>query len=187
MEAKFGLGGDSWPEATMALGDGVTLRFRGIIDRVDIDAEGKTVVVLDYKTGASSYYNGLRHDPVDRGKKLQLPIYSLAVLGALGAGIDIKAAYWFVTTRGNFTLLPSEAVSFDAVQERFKDAVTTIVSGIGGGLFPANPGKEGRGGGFENCRYCEFDTLCPSRRDVMWEQKKQDSRLAEYVELSGED
>ena len=186
VEARFGLGGNSWPEATMALGDGVTLRFSGVIDRVDIDAEGKTALVMDYKTGGTDDYNGIKKDPVDRGKKLQLPIYSLAVLGALGAGIDIKAAYWFVTTRENFALLPSETVSFDAVQEQFKNAVTTIVSGIGSGLFPANPGKEDRGS-FKNCRYCEFDTLCPSRRDVMWEQKKQDSRLAEYVELSGED
>ena len=84
-----------------------------------------------------------------------------------------------------FQMIPSEPVAMDEFQARFKEAVSTIVSGIRNGLFPANPGKEGRSG-FDNCTYCDFNTLCPSKRDVLWNNKKGDSLLSDYLELSGE-
>jgi hypothetical protein len=61
--------------------------------------------------------------------------------------------------------------------------VSTITSGIKAGLFPANPGAAARGG-FENCSYCDFNNLCSSRREVFWERKKGDSRLAGYLEMA---
>ena len=43
------------------------------------------------------------------------------------------------------------------------------------------------GGGFSNCYYCDFNTLCPSRRDIHWERKQADSRLQAYLQMqSGE-
>ena len=185
VEARFGMSGDSWPEVSIDIGDGETLRFRGMIDRVDTDVDGKIAIVVDYKTGSARTYDGLKQDPVDGGKRLQLPIYALAVENALGDGIETRAAYWFVSARGNFALLPSEPVSMDEIREPFENAARTIVSGIRNGLFPANPGKMGQYG-FENCSYCDFNSLCPTRRDVQWEQKRRDPRLAEYLALSGE-
>ena len=102
---------------------------------------------------------------------------------------EVSAAYWFVTSRGNFALSPAEPFSLQnqSVRERFAEGVSTIVSGIRSGAFPANPGKLDNRGGFENCRYCDFDSLCPSRRNVLWSRKQRDPRLADYVRLSGED
>lgn len=185
VEARFGLPDSAWPEAVLVLEDGTTLKFRGIIDRVDADPEGKKVLVLDYKTGGATGYSRLKDDPVDKGKRLQLGVYSLAAQGAMGDDVEVKAAYWFVTNRQGFVLAPPEPISIDDIQERFKEAATTIVSGIKGGLFPANPGKEDRGS-FENCHYCDFNSLCPARRDVLWAKKKGNSLLGDYLELSGE-
>ena len=185
VEARFGLPDSAWSEAFCVLDDGTTLKFRGIIDRVDADPEGKRVLVLDYKTGGVGGYSRLKDDPVDKGKRLQLGVYSLAAQGAMGNDVEVKAAYWFVTNRQGFVLAPPEPISMDDIQERFKEAATTIVSGIKGGLFPANPGKEDRNG-FENCTYCDFNSLCPARRDVLWAKKKGNSILADYLELSGE-
>jgi ATP-dependent helicase/DNAse subunit B len=184
VEAGFGLGPDSWPVAELQLDDGQVLRFRGIIDRVDTDPSGKRVLVMDYKTGSSSYYERLKEDPVDRGRRLQLAVYSLAARGALGDDVRVSAAYWFVTTRGRFALMPSQPVALEDVMGPFRQAVSTITSGIQAGLFPANPGAAARGG-FENCTYCDFNSLCPSRREVSWERKKRDPRLAGYLELAG--
>ena len=189
VEARFGMGGDSWPEAVFEMDDGTAVKFRGMIDRVDVGEAGSSVLVLDYKTGSAWSYGNLVKDPIDRGQRLQLGVYSLAAEGALGADAEVSAAYWFVTSRGNFALAPAEPFSFQdqSVKERFAEGVSTIVSGIGSGVFPANPGKIDSRGGFENCRYCDFDSLCPSRRSVLWSRKRSDPRLADYLRLSEED
>ena len=58
-----------------------------------------------------------------------------------------------------------------------------MVDGIEAGIFPGRPGKSGRGS-FENCRYCDFDAVCPSQRDRERERVRQAPELADYVALS---
>jgi hypothetical protein len=110
-------------------------------------------------------------------------VYALAAQGALGDDVQVSAAYWFVTSRGKFALMPPEPVALADVRGPFGKAVATITSGIGAGLFPANPGAANQGG-FQNCTYCDFDKLCPSRREVLWERKKRDPRLVGYREMA---
>ena len=181
VEAQFGMGGES-PEVL----DGETgLRFRGYIDRVDISADGKSALVVDYKTGSISPYRGLADDPIDRGKRLQLGIYSLAAKELAPRAAQFRAAYWFPTGRGEFRFAPEDYFDIDDEETaaRFREGVSLIVRGIGEGAFPANPG-EFRNGNYENCRFCDFDGLCPSRRDDLWERKKGDSLAATYRELA---
>jgi hypothetical protein len=187
VEVHFGLhkaadGEASLPPAERLIPGLGTLRFRGAVDRVDLDSSGKVALVLDYKTGSTRAYEALKKDPVDAGRRLQLPIYTLALQRSLGEGVTVRAAYWFVSARGKFAILPPEPVEFNQVAERFDGAVGTIAQGIAAGLFPANPGAEDWGG-FANCTWCDFDTLCPSRRDVLWEQKQGDPRLQAYLRL----
>jgi hypothetical protein len=187
VEARFGMPGSSaaqsWPGASIELPDGTSLRFHGLIDRVDVTSSGRDALVIDYKTGSAAPYSGIAKDQIDRGRRLQLPVYSLAARGALGEEVGVHAAYWFVSEREGFKLAPPEPVALDDVLEQFEGAVTTIVSGIREGLFPANPGQP-RQGSFENCRYCDFDSLCPAYRDVAWRRKKADPRLARYRKLA---
>ena len=188
VEAEFGISEDGWQPAAYTLPDGASVRFRGKIDRIDADNSGKRALVLDYKTGSAYPYRTLKDDPIDRGQRLQLAIYSLAVRQALGAGASVSAAYWFVTGRGNFALMPSAPVNIEdeGVMERFSEGISAIVGGIRNGLFPANPGPVGRYG-FENCSWCDFKTLCPSRRDVHWNRKSRAPQLTEYVRLTGDE
>lgn len=185
VETRFGIPGGSWAEAVLELDEGAPVRFRGIIDRIDTDPQQREALVLDYKSGAATSYRGLADDPIDRGRKLQLAVYALAAQGALGPEVKVRSAYWFVSSRGGFSIVPPEP--FDIRQggseDRVKEGIATIVSGIKGGLFPANPGSPDRGS-FANCRYCDFDSLCPSQRDRQWERKKSHPLLADYVRLS---
>ena len=190
VEAEFGMSSEGWQPAELTLPDGAQVRFRGKIDRVDADSNHNNVLVLDYKTGSDYSYRKLKDDPIDRGQHLQLAIYALAARQALGAHTlgkypAVSAAYWFVTGRGNFALMPSSPVSIgnDDVAARFEDGISTIVGGIRQGLFPANPGDPDRGS-FANCRFCDFKSLCPSRRDVQWRRKSQAPALSEYVRLT---
>jgi ATP-dependent helicase/nuclease subunit B len=187
VEVGFGLrtpaaGEPALPPAERYIPGVGTLRFRGAVDRVDLDASGRVAVVLDYKTGGASSYEALKKDPVDAGRRLQLPIYTLALQGILGEGVMVYAAYWFVSARGKFILLPPEPVELSQVAGAFNAAVGTIAQGIAAGLFPANPGPEDRGG-FANCGWCDFESLCPSRRDVLWQRKQVDPRLQPYMRL----
>ncbi|MEX2430344.1 MAG: PD-(D/E)XK nuclease family protein, partial [Dehalococcoidia bacterium] len=160
---------------------GLTLAFRGLIDRVDKTADGGALV-LDYKTGGASFYSGLEDDPVDHGKLLQLPVYGLAAREVLGEDAVIRSAYWFVSEKGGFVRRPRAPLSLEAAMPRFREVVGTIASGIAAGYFPANPGPA-KG----NCRFCDFDRVCPSRRDAVWERKRKDARLAGYVALADGD
>ena len=180
VEAAFGFGGDSLDVRDAETG----LRFRGYIDRIDVSADGRSALVVDYKTGGAGPYRALNDDPIDAGKRLQLGVYSLAAR-ALLPGADVRAAYWFTTNGGGFRRAPSSAFDLgdEKTAERFREGIETIVSGIGAGMFPANPGPPGWGGP-SNCAYCDFDSLCATRRVELWERKKSDPGLAGYVRLS---
>ena len=187
VEVGFGLrhaadGDPTLPPAERQVPDVGALRFGGAVDRVDLDPSGRVALVLDYKTGSASSYEALKKDPVDAGRRLQLPIYALALQNILGEDVTVYAAYWFVSARGKFVLLPPEPVGLPQVVESFDAAIGTIAQGIAAGLFPANPGAEDRGG-FANCGWCDFQSLCPSRRDVLWRRKQADPRLLAYLRM----
>ncbi len=186
VEAAFGFAGV--PPAGMELSDGTRIGFRGIADRLDISSDGSSVLVIDYKTGSAGSYRELEGDVIDRGKRLQLGIYSLAARSIEPAAGKVRAAYWFATARGGFQFAPRGYLDMgdERVSRRFREGISTIVEGIRRGLFPANPGRQARGGG-ANCRFCDFDSLCPARRDEIWEAKRADPILSGYVALADGD
>lgn len=156
------------------------LRFRGFIDRIDLSPNGTDALVLDYKTGATNAYANMDRDPIQMGRRLQLPVYGLAARRLLGEDVNIHVAYWFVSEKGNFKTRPArKAPLLEKMLGPFDDAVGTIADGINSGLFPANPGPNG-----ENCRFCDFKRLCPTRRERSWRRKRRDRRLAPYLALT---
>ena len=182
VETRFGAGND-WQEV---VDEETQVRFRGAIDRVDLKADGSPSIIIDYKTGSPRSYKGLDIDPIDAGKHLQLGIYSLAA-GHLAGSEGVASAYWFVSARGEFQFAPKKPVDVadPAVIDRLRRGVSTIAKGIRGGIFPANPGDGfNRDGNPVNCTYCDFNSLCPSRRLQIWERKKSDVVLSGYLSLS---
>ncbi|MDA8295864.1 MAG: PD-(D/E)XK nuclease family protein [Actinomycetota bacterium] len=175
VEHAFGYGGVppvSWPSSS------APVEFRGRIDRVDRSADG-TLLVIDYKTGSPDPYRGLRQDPVNRGRHLQLPIYALAARTAFGAPTTaVRAAYRMVgRSRGEFE------VSLDSVTTtRFGEVLEVITGGIQAGVFPMRPGAPGNED-FENCRFCDYTGVCPSDRRRQWETARRDERLGGYVTM----
>jgi RecB family exonuclease len=181
-ELAFGIDGEE--PVVVALDDGRAVTFRGMADRVDRDADGR-LVVTDYKTGGLTDYEDLRrnltHDPVDRGRKLQLPLYALAAQQRWDEAGAARARYWFTSERGRF-----ETIGYD-VDERvlgqFRSVVGTIVSGVEAGVFPARPG-EPEWGSYRNCKWCDFDSLCAQDRARAWERKRDAPALSSYVTLA---
>ena len=171
--------------ARVGLPDGDEITFRGMIDRVDLSRDGKTAVVIDYKTGGSSAYRAIESDPVDRGRRLQLPAYAAAVRAAPNFPDQVSGFFWFVTSRGDFKKVALDPDAPD-VMERFESVVAIASSGIAAGTFPARPGPRGRGS-WESCRFCDFDRICPSNRLRLWDRKRRNAAVAKYAELAGDD
>jgi RecB family exonuclease len=168
---------------------GKTVKFRGQVDRVDISDDGSRVIVYDYKSGGNTAYSKLEDDPIKKGTKLQLPLYSMAVAHKYPEA-DVSASYWFVRESGNDELKPSpNKYEKDRAESALAAAVETIVEGIDNGVFPARPGDSanwGDGGpSFENCRFCEYERVCPRSKARNWESKKgSDPALANYLNLA---
>jgi len=180
-EKSFGFGhADSLEPLNIILKDGSELSFRGMIDRVDVSKDKKKIVVTDYKTGSSYSYRNMDKDPLDAGRRLQLPLYSLAAKRSLDGVEEAQGSYWFVSASSNFD---RKVIDLAQVEDRFNEVIESISSGIQSGLFPANPGPPGQYGP-ENCGYCDFIRICPANKSALWERKKNDKRLASYKGLS---
>ncbi len=154
--------------------------MRGRVDRVDVTPDGKRAWIIDYKTGSSHEYKDLaKGDPLGGGSKLQLPVY----LAAAGKASEATALYWFITHRGGF-----ERIEFDATPEnkqRFRDTVEAIVEGVRTGAFPASSGEENDYfGGWNNCRFCDFDRVCSRRRDQEHSLKSSDAAMGPWFRVT---
>ncbi len=178
-EFSFGFSGDA--PVTLVTPDGDQVSFRGIIDRVDVSPDHSRAVVTDYKTGSSYAYQDIgKDDYLGRGTHLQLPVYALAVRDALLPDATVEADYWFVSTRGKFDSIP---VALNEVESDFRETVQTIMAGIRGGVFPANPGPPGQFGPV-NCSYCDFQRVCPTGKVSLWERKRLSPQAVPYTRLS---
>jgi RecB family exonuclease len=176
VELTFGL--DGHPPAVIELPDGRRLSFRGRIDRVDEVPGG--AAVYDYKTG-KPFTVDFADDPVTAGAHLQLPIYAAAVRQRFDLD-DVDARYWF--TRDNRD--PIGPAADEAADTRVREVLDTIVSGIERGVFPAYPGGWNNFfNTFDNCRFCDFDRLCPRDRGSHWESKHDDPAMLSFVTLRG--
>jgi ATP-dependent helicase/nuclease subunit B len=178
VELEWTFGAGDVPPLEIPLQSG-SVAFRGKVDRIDRRPDG-ALLVVDYKTGSGTSYAGLAADPVDAGHHLQLAVYALAASSLLDRSAPVSASYRFLDEEGEeqTVLLGGELVA------RTSDVVGVIAEGIRSGLFPLNPG-EARWPSFANCRYCDFDSVCPPDRDDCWEEASRDPELAPYVELVG--
>ena len=179
VEMVFGM--DDADPATIDLSDGRSLRVRGSVDRVDRRADGAPVV-YDYKTGGASRFSGVKKDPVDHGRHVQLAVYGEAARQRYGADQG-EGYYWFISRKGGYK--PIGYVLDDARQERVQSALATIADGMAAGRFPARSGPhEWYWNSHQNCRFCPFDRLCPRDRHDEWEATSSVEELAPYRELA---
>lgn len=173
-EQAFGIaaresGQPSWPALSVRLGD-QSIRFRGFVDRIDLDPGGGRAFVFDYKTGKGDDYAGLKDDPVAAGQHVQLALYRRAVRQNVAGVSDVAGAFWFITSRGEFK---RQGTTGDpgSIDRRLDEVLAIISHGIQSGAFPQVPGESRHEGGFVNCAFCDFTRICPARRDSLRERK----------------
>ena len=178
-ELRFGF--DDAPVA-IALAPDRSVRFRGMVDRVDRTDAGD-LIVIDYKTGRSDAYRSLGEaEPTLGGTRLQLPVYALAARAATASpDAPASAEYWFVTTQGRFR---TRAVPLTpGVLERVRADIATIVDGIEAGHFPAHPHRPVWQFG-PGCVACDGDGAGTGERWQEWTRKKDAPEMASYLALA---
>ena len=169
---EIGFGIDDEP-SDVDLPDGRSLRLRGRVDRVDAtDDDG--VLVIDYKGGSRRAFTGLDDDPLDGGRRLQLPLYARVVADKLGRHGPRTALYW-LTKFGDVKPVELEG----DLESELDRTVAAALDGIDEGLFPGVPGEPVGWPRltFDNCRYCDFDRICPTDRQGEWERVRDDPAL----------
>lgn len=193
IEAEYSFGSDrsgggSGPAVEVRTGSGKSVKFRGQVDRVDISTDGSRIIVYDYKSGSNSSYSKLDSDPVKKGTKLQLPLYSKAVAHKY-PDAEIFASYWFVREASSELKPAPDDYDSERAESALVTAVETIIEGIEDGVFPARPGSsswnENSSESFENCMFCEYARVCPKSKARLWNSKKDSSpELSTYLSLA---
>jgi RecB family exonuclease len=178
-EQAFGLGDDD--PVAITLHDGRALRFRGSADRIDEGPDGG-LVVLDYKTGRADAYRRLGPDnPDERGTRLQLAVYAQAARAVTGRpDAPVRAEYWFVSEGGGFARYGYDVD--DAVLDRVRTSLGTIVDGIERGAYPPHPDDQFRP--WVVCPWCDPDGMGVAELRRAWERKRDDPAVAAYAALA---
>jgi ATP-dependent helicase/nuclease subunit B len=125
-EQRFGMG---QPSLIVRSDEGAEIRLHGYIDRLDVDQQGR-LRVIDYKASGSA----ISARDLEKGKRLQLPLYALAAQDALQLGEVTSGFYWHILqgTASSFKLekYPDGAqAAFDQVKQHVVDHVRHIRAG----------------------------------------------------------
>ena len=141
-----------WPDLVIER-DGISVHIGGRIDRIDsVQLDGEVGFwIIDYKTGKAGNYTG---KDVETLKKLQLPLYALAVERVMFAGQQARplgVAYWLVTDTGPKVALPNyrrptawyaDRTEWETFRDVLETWVVTIVQRIRAGDFALAPRSE---------------------------------------------
>ncbi len=115
---------------------GGALRLKGVVDRIDVSADGSTIRVTDYKTGKLDKY---RTNALKGGRTVQLPLYMLAVdrlVAPKHGGARTEAArYLSVDRRGEFKTVAYDAETMEQRRSDLAQVATTFANGVARGVF----------------------------------------------------
>lgn len=137
---------------------GVSLRVEGMIDR--IDAGGGRLRVVDYKLGKAFRHTKLG-EKIDRGVRLQLALYALAVCEFFGLNPSAVSATIKPLVIGEkpddfaFELAEKEGV--------VRETLDLFARSILAGRFPAFPNEKDKE--FNSCKYCPVNHSCRTKHD----------------------
>lgn len=174
-ELAFGMKGKPAVQVDV---DGGAIGMRGSADRVDQTRDGR-LIVTDFKTGSAGGFKDIGADPVAAGRKLQLPLYALAAQAAFGEH-PVDAGYWFIGRRDRGKRV--EVTLDDNLQQVYRGALGTLVSGVREGLFIARP-PANDDFLWVQCAYCNPDGVGYGHVRGASERKRTDVVLAELYAL----
>ena len=149
------------------------IKLRGIIDRIDIDAEHKTFRVLDYK---SSRYGG-KDLTADMFKQVILQPFIYLILAQQlpqMKGLKQDGAALLNINKG-YARQELSALAFESVSARAADFFTFLVHLIEQGRFFIHPSKR--------CEYCAYAAICRKNSFHSLIRARQDKHTQQLEEM----
>jgi len=145
------------PEPFVVNAAGVPIRIEGMIDRIDSD--GIRFRIVDYKSGKALRHAGLS-EKIDRGVRLQLALYAMAVAEFFGA--DAAKVSGAIKPLVVEDAKPAKyAFALAEKRDGLLETLDLFVSSILASTFPAFPID----GDFDSCKYCPVNHSCRTRHD----------------------
>ncbi len=137
----------------VALGDGDSLRARGIIDRID-RVDGKLALV-DYKTGGTS----IPHSEMENGRDFQMLLYLLALDDmARREGAEVAGGmFWHLRNLKTSGRIHADEEEHQALLDNARQHIASNLRQGRKGAFPVQATALENG---KCLRYCEFAHLC---------------------------
>jgi CRISPR/Cas system-associated exonuclease Cas4 (RecB family) len=134
------------------------IRVKGQIDR--IDAGSGRYRVIDYKGGKATRHKDLGKK-IDRGVRLQLPLYAMAVAQRFGVENVSGAIKPLV-----FPEVKADKFAFELAEKEaaVRTTLALFANAIVDGRFPAFPADTDKD--FNACKYCPVSHSCRSKHDL---------------------
>ena len=158
----------------ISLGNGITLRIAGRIDRINEVGEA-TFEVLDYKTGG--YWRDSWKGVFKGGRRLQHALYGLAAAELLKASHTKPkvrgGVYYFSSHKGRGERVRIEAPVLASVASVLADLREVITSG-----------HFTRTGDEDDCTYCDFVAACDGRANAQADIKLADAKGEAFRRLT---
>jgi RecB family exonuclease len=148
------------PEPFIVERGGIAVRVEGTIDRIDAGADRYRIV--DYKSGKAGRHQNLG-EKIDRGVRLQLALYAMAVAEFFGADPEHVSATIKPLVVAD---LKPEKFAF-ALHEKRDGVLSTLeifMRAILAGQFPAFPNENDLE--FNSCKYCPVNHSCRTKHDT---------------------
>jgi RecB family exonuclease len=156
-------------DLTVSLGRGASITFDGKIDRIDATRRSRRVRVIDYKTGR---YIWKQDEQWKGGTELQLAIYNLAARDAYPKHEVAEAVYYYATAAGDYKRKACAATP--EAEKTLRHVLATLDALAAEGVFPPVA---------DNCRFCDYQSVCGPFREDRARRKAADPRLAEFKRL----
>ncbi|MNB78419.1 ATP-dependent helicase/deoxyribonuclease subunit B [compost metagenome] len=165
---------------TVDLGEGLTIRLKGFIDRVD-EIRPHEYKIIDYKTGNPKKYSEGAY--FARGTQLQHSLYAAALeqwMRITGTDLEAKvveSAYCFPTERGK----GEEAVRLQNRRDDLRKVLGALLDSLENGIFITtnDPVRS-------HCNSCDYQNVCGGEAELMqskWEQVADDPKLKAIREV----
>jgi ATP-dependent helicase/DNAse subunit B len=159
----------AFADLAVPLDAGVTIAFRGTIDRIDVESGAGRVRVVDYKTGGHFWERG---EQFRGGRALQLAIYNQAARAAYPDHEVAEASYYYSTAVGRYKRKSCAATP--EVEETLRRVLTDLDALAASGVFPPVA---------DDCMFCDFVSVCGPFREARAERKAGDPRLETFKRL----
>jgi RecB family exonuclease len=160
---------EEFADLAVPLARGAAVTFDGKIDRIDTTRRTRRVRVIDYKTGK---YVWKQDEQWKGGTEVQLAIYNLAARAAYPKHEVAEAIYYYATAAGDYK---RKACAATPDAEKTLRHVLLALDGLAAaGVFPPVA---------DNCRFCDYQTVCGPFREDRARRKAADPRLGDFKAL----